>query len=134
MRKIFYLAVLISLFGGGAAFAHHSFAMFDQAKVLTLQGTVKEWQWTNPHAWLTVEAASPGRPEVQSWSIEGGSLQTLRRGGFTRDAVKPGDKIIVTIHPRRDGAAGGALMAVTTADGRVMGRPGETGPAQGDGN
>ena len=95
--------------------AHHSFAMFDQTKIVTLEGTVAEFQWTNPHAFIELEAAG-GR----HWSIELNSPNNLKRQGWTKAALKPGDKVSVRIAPLRDGRPGGLFLDLTKADGTVL--------------
>lgn len=112
---------------GGAALAHHSFAMFDQTRQVTLKGTVKTFQWTNPHAWIEVEVPNAkGDPEV--WGVELNSPNNLVRQGWKRTAMKPGDKVTVIINPLRDGKKGGLFNAVTLADGTLLGNPTPTGP------
>lgn len=100
------------------AFAHHSFAMFDRAKETTLVGTVKEFQWTNPHAWIQVQVPTNGK--VVEWSVEGGSPNGLIRKGWKATVLKPGDKVTVVVNPTRDGSNGGSLKSVTLADGRTL--------------
>jgi hypothetical protein len=104
------------------AAAHHSFAMFDAEKTKTLEGTVKEFQWTNPHSWilLTVDNAQ-GQPE--QWAIEMGGPGALARQGWVPKTLTPGMKIKTVIHPLRDGNNGGQFMAVTLPDGTLMGNP-----------
>jgi hypothetical protein len=94
------------------AFAHHSFAMFDNTKNVTLDGTIKEFQWTNPHSWIQIIVKDPAGKEVE-YSIEGGSPNGLSRGGWKRTSLKPGDKAQVVIHPLKDGTNGGSLVTVT---------------------
>lgn len=100
--------------------AHHSFAMFDAKAEVTLQGTVKEFQWTNPHTWLQVMVAEGGK-QVE-WSIEGSSPNILARTGWTNDIFKPGDKVSVVIHPMKDGSSGGQFIKATLADGKLLAR------------
>lgn len=118
-------ALLLSgmLFGSTAVYAHHSFAMFDAEKNITVNGTVKQVDYANPHVWvyLTVVNAK-GQPET--WGMEGGNLGGLYRMGWTKDAVKAGDKITMQVHPLKDGTPGGQIMRVTLADGKVFGRGG----------
>jgi hypothetical protein len=90
------------------AFAHHSFAMYERGKTVTLSGTVKEFTWTSPHIAIQVLAENAKTGPVV-WAIEGGSPTVLARGGWTGTLLKPGDKISLGIHPRKDGAAGGLL-------------------------
>lgn len=111
--------------------AHHSFAMFDQSKQVTLVGTVKEFQWTNPHAFIHIEVAEGGKSDV--WDIELNSPNNLKRQGWSSASVKPGDKVTLVANPLRDMAAhkGGLFIAVTLPDGKILGdatRIGVTGP------
>jgi hypothetical protein len=127
-RAVAFATVIAGLCLSAQALAHHSFAAFDQSRTLTLKGTVKDWQWTNPHTWLVLEVPDPSG-STQEWNIEGQSPQVLRREqGFSRDIVKPGDKVIVTIHPRRDGSNGGSFIGVTAADGHALVKPAPAAP------
>jgi len=97
---------------GAPVLAHHSFAMFDSSKNVTLQGTVKEFQWTNPHAWIYLMVKDAAGADVE-WGIEGGGPNGLARFGWTRTSLKPGDKAVIVVHPLRDGTSGGQLVNVT---------------------
>ena len=108
---------------GGAALAHHSFAMFDQTKQVSVTGTVKDFQWTNPHAWIEVED-----PQGKLWGVELNSPNNLVRQGWKRTALKPGDKVTVVLNPLRSGQPGGLFNAVTLPSGQVLGNPKPTGP------
>jgi hypothetical protein len=103
------------------AFAHHSFAMFDNTKNVTLEGTVKEFQWTNPHSWIQIVAKDASGKEVE-YSIEGGSPNGLARSGWKRTSLKPGDKAVLVMHPLKDGTAGGSLVTVSVG-GVQVGNP-----------
>jgi hypothetical protein len=98
------------------AFAHHSFAVYDRTKLLTLKGNVKSFQWTNPHCVVWVLVQPDGGGEPQEWSFETTSPGVLTRGGWTRNSVKPGDRVAVEFYPLRDGSHGGGLSAVTLVD------------------
>jgi hypothetical protein len=103
----------------GPASAHHSFAQFDMSKTVTLHGTVRTLEWTNPHLWLWLDVPdSNGGNKV--WGLEGAAVGEMSRRGWSRQIVKAGDKITVEIHPLRDGRAGGSLGKVTLADGSVL--------------
>jgi hypothetical protein len=93
--------------------AHHSFAIYEKTKVLTPKGTVKTFQWTNPHVvvWLLVQPAGGGEPE--EWGIETTSPGVLTRSGWTRNSIKAGDQVSVEFSPLRDGTHGGGLNSVT---------------------
>jgi Family of unknown function (DUF6152) len=99
-----------------AALAHHSFAIYDRTKTLTLKGTIKAFQWTNPHCvvWLLIQPAGGGDP--QEWSIETTSPGVLTRSGWTRHSLNPGDHVSVEFNPLRDGSHGGGLNSVTLLD------------------
>ena len=105
----------LALLAGVPAAGHHSFAMFDQTKIMTLEGTVTEFQWTNPHAFIELDAAG-GR----HWSIELNSPNNLKRQGWSRDALKPGDKIKLRMSPLRNGKPGGLFLDLTRADGKLL--------------
>ena len=117
------LIAAAALLGGGVASAHHSFAMFDQARQVSITGTVKNFQWTNPHAFIELEA-----PDGKLWSVELNSPNNLVRQGWKRTALKPGDKVTVVLNPLRDGQNGGLFNAVTLPSGQVLGNAKPTGP------
>lgn len=100
----------------GAA-AHHSFAMFDQEQQVWLEGTVRAFQWTNPHTFIQLDVES-GNRTVQ-WSLEGGSPNILARNGWRRTVLRPGDRVRVLMNPLRDGRPGGTFLEVHKADGTV---------------
>jgi len=82
------------------AFAHHSFAMFDENRTATIAGVVEEFQMINPHSWI--------------------QLMAMDSQGKQQTSLRPGDKVTVSIHPLKDGTNGGELLTVTLADGRVL--------------
>ena len=112
-------ALLAAAFCSSAALAHHSNSMFDRTKVVTLQGTVKEFQWTNPHTWIELEVAG-AQGAKGPISIEGPAPGVLRGKGWKFNSIKTGDKVTVQVHPLRDGSIGGGLMSVTLASGEVL--------------
>ena len=119
-HKAIPIAACLSLAAVSPAMAHHSFAMFDNGQVQTLDGTVKAVEWINPHSWIHIVALnSSGKAE--EWAFEMGGPGQLAGQGWTRDSVKAGDKVAVTFHPMRDGSHGGSEMAVKLANGTVLG-------------
>jgi hypothetical protein len=114
------------------ALAHHSFSMFDQEKVVTLNGTVKELEWTNPHSWLRIMVEDQATHKPLQWSIELASVGQQARIGWNPTIVKPGDKVAVEINPLRDGARGGTLLLITLPDGTKLGHGGQRGNPRGD--
>jgi hypothetical protein len=112
-------AIAVSSFAA-AAFAHHSFAMFDADKTVTLQGTVKEFEWVNPHSWLrvTVNDEKSGKPAV--WAIEMSSPSRLITMGMRANSVRAGDEVSVTIHPMKDGTRGGQFIQAVLPGGKQV--------------
>lgn len=100
--------------------AHHSTAMFDLGKRVTLTGTLKELQWTNPHAWIQMTTREADGSEVE-WSIECGSPNSLSRQGWKVSLFKAGEKISVVGSPMKDGTHAAMLLSVTLAGGVVLG-------------
>lgn len=98
--------------------AHHSFAMFDQRRIMTLEGTVTQFQWTNPHAFIELDVRSGSA--VTHWSIELNSPNNLKRQGWSRGALKTGDRVTLRMNPLRDGHNGGLFLDLRLADGRVL--------------
>jgi hypothetical protein len=103
------------------ALAHHSFAMFDASKLVTLEGTVKEFKWTNPHAWILLTVDDGTGPA--QWAIEMNGPTGLARDGWVPKTLTPGMNVKVVIHPLVDGNNGGQYLAVTLPDGKQMGNP-----------
>ena len=102
------------------AVAHHSFSMFDHDKTVTMSGTVKEFEWTNPHGWLHIMAMDEKTGKPVEWSFEMGSVGQIAAQGWKPDSVKPGDKISVEMHPLKDGSHGGQYISATLADGHAF--------------
>ena len=121
-HKLTVLAIGAALAAStGVAFAHHSFAMFDSDKQVSLAGTVKEFQWTNPHAWIMLTVADgEGRPAL--WAIEMGGPGQLARSGWNASTLAAGMDVKVSIHPLRDGTNGGQFLGLTFPDGKQLGR------------
>ena len=113
----------IVLISSATAVAHHSFAPFDMQAEKTISGTVKQFDWTNPHTWIWVNVSGPGG--VETWAIEGMSPNFLGRRGWTKTSLKAGDKITLVIRPLRDGSKGGMFVRATLADGKVLLQTGE---------
>jgi hydrogenase maturation factor len=117
-NRLTLLALFVFLFVC-PAFAHHGTAVYDMQHETTVEGVVKEFQWTSPHSWLyiTVTAANG---EVAEWGGETGAPGTLARRGWTSHTVKPGDKVKMTGHAAKDGSKILFLTKIETADGKVL--------------
>ena len=122
IRFIKSLLASLALCAAATAFAHHSFAMFDQSQQLTLKGTVREFQWTNPHAWIHLDVPNTSGG-VDTWQVELNSPNNLKRQGWKSTSLKVGDAVTLMLNPLKDGTKGGLFVAVTLADGSVLGDP-----------
>jgi len=124
--------VLVSLAIGASlaashALAHHSFAMFDQSKTVTLRGAVKEFRWTNPHVFIELLVKNEGGID-EEWSLEMTSPEHLSRAGWRPGTLKPGDEVTLAIHPMREGVKGGQYLSGTGPNGPLLGgAPGQQG-------
>jgi len=107
--------------------AHHSAAMFDAAHTRSLTGTVREFQWTNPHSYIQLVVKND-RGKDEEWSLEMGAPVYLYNQGWRRSTVKAGDRLTVTIAPLRNGDKGGLLLKAVTADGKALGKAAEVPP------
>jgi len=125
--KTSYLTAIVAAALATPALAHHSFAMFDSDKTVTLAGTVKEFEWTNPHSWIRITALDAASGQAGEWAFEMGSPGQLGARGMKPDSMKPGDKITIRAHPMKDGSRGGQFMSATLADGQVFGQQGGRG-------
>ena len=123
MKRFSLISCLTAVFVCVAttAGAHHSFAMFDRSRTQTVAGTVKEFELINPHGWLRIMVSDANGVQSE-WPVEMGGAGQLQRFGWTPDAVHPGDKVMVQLHPLRDGSYGGQLVAVTLPNGKVLGQ------------
>jgi Family of unknown function (DUF6152) len=97
--NVFGLALLALLVPGGLLFAHHGVAGFyDQDRIVKVEGVVRQFDWRNPHCGLFIVAKDAAGNEV-SYALEMGSPGSLARQGFTRNSIKPGDKVLAPFHP-----------------------------------
>jgi len=109
----------LSLLPLSEALAHHSFAIYDSASQVTIEGTVKEFQWTNPHVWIHVQVKNDKGGEDE-WRVECTSVNFLARRGWTKQMFKPGDRISITLAPLRDGSKGGSFRTVNSLNGAPL--------------
>ena len=107
-----------SLLLGVAAtsFAHHSYAMFDQTKLSTVEGTMAKVEWKDPHVWFWAYV-SDGKGGYDLYGFESASINNLARQGWTLSTLKPGDKVTIQYNPLVDGRHGGFFRSATFADG-----------------
>ena len=101
------------------AAAHHSFAPFNLTTEKTLVGTIKSFDWTNPHTWIWIDVADE-KGVVSTWGVEGMSPNYLQRRGWSKNTFKAGDKATIVVRPMRDGSSGGMFVRATLADGKEL--------------
>ncbi len=106
-----------------AALAHHSYAMFDQTRSVTVQGTVRALEWTNPHIWVWIDVED-GKGGTAPYGFESNAPAELGRFfGWSKRSLTAGDKVTIDYSPLKSGRNGGALRTLTFADGRVLRTP-----------
>ena len=108
--------ITLLLIAGGAS-AHHSATMFEQTKTVTVEGVVKEFQWTNPHSWLLVDVKDKSG-KVTTWGFEAEGPSTLQRAGIRPSEFKPGTKVTMTGRPMKDGRPAAIWVLAIRGDGR----------------
>ena len=101
------------------AVGHHSGAMFDEQKEVSLTGEVKDFQYTNPHSWLLVDVKGADG-QVTTWGFEAEGPSTLLRAGIKRSDFAPGTKLTITGHPMKDGRPAAAWVKATKDDGTTF--------------
>ena len=112
-------SLVIALCMAGSARAHHNAAGIDRTKTVTVEGTVKQFKWANPHSWVELEV--PGKNGgVELWNAEMTAPTGLVRAGWKKTTVKPGDKVKVTVNPMANGTPGGLFVSITLPTGQVL--------------
>jgi len=111
---------MVVLLGGPvAAWAHHSFAIFDHTQTVTLKGTVLSFQWTNPHGYIELDVAE-GPKGADHYTVELTSINMLRRAGWKSSDVNAGDEVTAIVAPLLNGEHGGLLLELKVPDGRTL--------------
>jgi hypothetical protein len=113
-------AAVTFLIAASAALAHHSNSAYQVDEIITLTGTVKEWQWSNPHTWLYLTVKNDDGTE-QEWAVEGRAPGVLRRAGWDSEILKPGETVTVHASPSKNDLPLGIIARVTKADGTILG-------------
>lgn len=113
------MTAMLIVGGAGMALAHHSAAIFDASTQKVLTGTVKKFDYSNPHTWVWIEVAND-QGGTELWGVEGMSPNYLNRRGWSRTTIKPGDKLTITIRPMKDGEKAGMWVRATRPDGEVL--------------
>ena len=119
MTRIIAVAVLVGALYPVNALSHHSNVAYEVTKVVTITGVVKEFEWVNPHTWLHV-VVEDGKGGKVEWACEGRAPGILSRAGWTRSALKAGERVTVDMSPAKDGSKVSIIARVTKADGTVL--------------
>jgi hypothetical protein len=107
--------------GAGSVLAHHTYSMFDTSRTLVVEGTMAKFEWKNPHTYLWVYVPVTARAgQYEAWAFENGSPSLLSKLGWSKEWVKPNDKVTVVYAPLRSGKPGGHCLRVTRSDGRSL--------------
>ena len=122
------LIITALLAATSSASAHHSFAPFNMTAEKTLVGTIKQFDWTNPHTWIWIDVPNE-KGGTDTWGVEGMSPNFLARRGWSKTSFKPGDKATIVVRPMRDGSAGGMFVTATLSNGRKLTSGGAEPPA-----
>ncbi len=115
----FLLALALLAIGTPLRAHHGTGTAYDSTKVLTFQGTVTEFAWANPHVQIYFDVKDASG-KVVHWAVESLSPGKLARSGWTRDALKPGDQITVTLNPSKVGAPIGNLKKLVLSNGKEL--------------
>ena len=123
MRRVpdTFLFPFMLLCGSAPVMAHHSYAMFERTKTIVVRGTLAQLEWKNPHSFVWVYVEKPSRPgQYDLFAFEASSINRMVRYGWSKDAVKAGDKVTVQYFPLKDGRTGGYLVRVVRSDGSEL--------------
>jgi hypothetical protein len=121
MKRALLALVAAGGLASGPASAHHSYAMFDNTKLVVLHGTVLAFSYVNPHSWISVTGSPDDKTPAMRWDVEATSPLSLANQGIKADSIKPGDKLTVALRPLRDGRYGGSMVFIVTPDGVLHG-------------
>lgn len=120
VRSFFYL--ILAVCAVNFAWAHHSFAVYDNSRSVTLRGVVTKWQWTNPHAYLELDVQGSAGA-LKHFVLEGTSINIMIRGGWRSNMIKVGDQVTAVAAPTLNGEPTGLLLEVTLANGEKIEMP-----------
>jgi len=112
-------SLVIALCTAGSAWAHHNAAGIDRNKTVTVEGTVKQFKWANPHSWVELEVPDK-KGGVEIWNAEMTAPAGLVRAGWKKTTVKAGDKVKLVVNPMANGTPGGLFVSMTLPSGQVL--------------
>lgn len=120
MKSKIAIAAIAALSVSSGAYAHHTHAHYETDADTVLEGTIKDFEWVNPHSWVTITVVNAETGAAEDWLLEARAPASLSRGGWTPESLKPGDQVAITIRPLKSGGTGGLLRSVELADGTVL--------------
>jgi len=121
-RRTALWSIALAILMVAPAFAHHSFAVYDHTRTVTLRGTVSKFQWTNPHGFIEMDVPQSDG-SMKHYSVELTSINMMQRVGWRSNMIKPGDKVQVVMAPLLSGEPVGLGLEVVLADGKTMALP-----------
>ncbi len=114
-------AIALALAVTAGVAAHHSYAMFDAARTVTVTGSVAKLEWTNPHVFLWVYVPNPSAATgYDLYAFENGSPNVLAQRGWSKSTFNAGEAVSIAYWPLLDGRPGGHFAVATRADGSVI--------------
>lgn len=125
-----HVVLFSTVLATSAAWAHHSFTMFDDESEITIEGTVTSYAWSNPHIWIDVSVEDENG-QLVNWGLESRSVGILSRLGWGHESIKAGDRVTALINPMQDGTPGGSVITITFEDGRVLSASPRTSASEG---
>ena len=117
--SILVLALAVFPLSGGLLWAHHSVAGYDTQKVITVHGVIKEFNWRNPHVYVVWDVKDENGKVVE-WAGELSSPTTMIQIGMNRNSLKPGDEVLISLHPSKTSNPLGVIQKITMADGKIV--------------
>ena len=116
------LLIFLVVCTANVVWAHHSFAVYDNSRSVTLKGVVTKWQWTNPHAYLELDVPDAAGA-MKHYVLEGTSINIMIRGGWRSNMIKVGDHVTAVAAPTLNGDSTGLLLEVTLVTGEKIEMP-----------
>ena len=121
MRKLLAAGFATLSLYAGAGFAHHSPIVFDRTREVTIVGTITEFKWSSPHAWIHIDVKE-ANGHVDNWGVEMDPASVLAKVGWRSSTLKAGDKVSIVVHPLRNDEKGGQYLSITLPDGSMLGQ------------
>jgi hypothetical protein len=120
MRRLQIAGFLaVALCTAGSAWAHHNAAGIDRTKTVTVEGTVKQFKWANPHSWVEIEVPDK-KGGTETWNAEMTSPSILVRAGWKKTTLTAGDKVKLVVNPMMNGTPGGLFVSITLPSGQLL--------------